>query len=137
MSVEPTNPDASEISPESTPEEVLPVLPPPPALPSTSIHEAAIVSGWSGDVEYGAEIDEGTAVARRASGLDIVIRGNDTAMNRRLARKIEVQVSTPTLPQPPHMRAGPRALPHFHQQSRNPVGHGFYETDKRKARKKP
>jgi hypothetical protein len=88
-------------------------------------------------VVYGAEIDEVAAVSRRRSGLDIVICGDDTKVNRRLARSIEAQVGTPSLPQPPHMRAGPRALPHFHQQSRNPGGHGFYETDKRKARKKP
>jgi hypothetical protein len=86
---------------------------------------------------YGAEIDEATAVARRAAGLDIVVRGDDTAVNRRLARKIEAQVGTPSPPQPPHMSAGPRALPHFHQRTRNPGGHGFYETDKRKARKRP
>jgi hypothetical protein len=87
-------------------------------------------------VEYGAEIDEAAAVARRTAGLDIVVRGDDTAVSRRLARKIEARVGPPSPPQPPHASAGTRALPHFHQQSRNPGGHGFYETDKRKARKK-
>ena len=87
-------------------------------------------------MEYGSEIDETTAVARRAAGLDIVVRGDDTAINRRLARKIEAQMGTPSPPQPPHTSAGSRALPHFHQQSRTPGGHGFYETDRRKARKR-
>jgi hypothetical protein len=31
--------------------------------------------------------------------------------------------------------AGPRALPHFHQRSRVPPGHTFYETPNLRARK--
>jgi hypothetical protein len=89
-------------------------------------------------VEYAAEIDESAAVARRRGGEDIVVRGNDTVANRSLARKIEAQVGPPSKPQFPHTSwAGPMALLHFHQQSRSPGGHSFYETDKRKARKKP
>jgi hypothetical protein len=89
-------------------------------------------------VEYGAEIDEEAAVRRRQQGLDIVVRGDDTAANRALARKVEAGVGPPSKPQFPHTSsAGPQALPHFHQQSRSPGGHSFYETDKRKARKRP
>jgi hypothetical protein len=133
VSSDPTTP-ADDMEPE---EPSLTLDPTPPEPPQPTIHEATIVPGFSGTVQYGAEIDEATAVARRAAGLDIVVRGDTTAENRRLARKIEAQVGTPSPPQPPHASAGPRALPHFHQQSRNPGGHGFYETDKRKARKRP
>jgi hypothetical protein len=105
--------------------------PPPPA-----IHEAELASGPSGAVLYGAEIDEKSAVARRQKGLDIVVRGDDSKTNRALARQIEAQVGPPTLPQPPEPKAGPLALPHFHQQSRSPEGHSFYETERRKARRK-
>ena len=133
MPTDPAAPEGAAPIPETNQDESEASTPPILA----TIHEAAVVPGFSGTVQYGAEIDEVAAVARRSLGLDIVVRGDDTAVNRRLARKMEAQVGTPSLPQPPHMRAGPRALPHFHQQSRNPGGHGFYETDKRKARRKP
>jgi hypothetical protein len=106
--------------------------------PVTTIHEAELASGPSGAVEYGAEIDEPTAVAQRRNGEDIVVRGNDSDANRSQAYKIEAQVGPPSKPQFPHTRkAGPMALPHFHQKSRLPKGHAFYETERRKARKKP
>ena len=84
-----------------------------------------------------AQIDFATAVARRQAGLDVVVCGEDIQLNRDLARAIESAVGPTTRPQKPHKRAGPLALPHFHQQSRVPDGHAFYETDnpKRKARK--
>jgi hypothetical protein len=105
---------------------------------STTIHEAELAPGPSGAVQYGAEIDEVTAVARRSRGEDIVVRGDDTNTNRLRAFKIEARVGTPSKPQFPHTStAGPMALPHFHQQSRSPGGHTFYETERRKARKKP
>jgi hypothetical protein len=106
--------------------------------PSPTIHEAELVPGSSGFVEYGAEIDEQTAVARRRAGSDIVVRGDDEVANRRKAYQIEAQVGPPSRPQPPELKAGPNALPHFHQRSRrSPEGHAFYETDRRKARRKP
>ena len=74
---------------------------------------------------------------RRQSG-DVVVRGNDIAANRALARRIEAQVGPVSKPQFPHTQtAGPLALPHFHQQSRSPAGHYFYETPNLKGRKKP
>jgi hypothetical protein len=88
-------------------------------------------------VWYGAEIDRDAAIARRRAGLDVVVRGEDTDANRRLAGSIEAAVGPATRPQPPERRAGPLALPHFHQQSRDPTGHLFYETDRRKAQKRP
>jgi len=56
-----------------------------------------------------------------------------------LAARIEAAVGPRTGPQPPHKRAGPHSLPHFHQVSRSPDGHCFYETANpaKKARKKP
>jgi hypothetical protein len=112
--------------------------PPPPPRPAQTIHEANPASGPSGAVEYGPEIDEAAAVGRRKHGLDIVVRGDDTAANRRLARRVESQVGPPSPPQHPHLlSAGPLALPHFHQLSSGPAGHSFYETDKRKARRRP
>lgn len=102
-----------------------------------TIHEAEPASGPSGAVHFGNEIDFDTAVARRQAGLDVVVRGDDTDANRRLAYRIEAAVGPPTPPQPPERQAGPLALPHFHQRSRDPVGHPFYETQKRKARKRP
>jgi hypothetical protein len=103
-----------------------------------SIHEANLASGSSGAVEYGVEIDETTAIALRQNGMDVVVRGDNLPANRALAKKIEAGAGPPSKPQFPHTTsAGPMALPHFHQQSRNPRGHTFYETDKRKARKRP
>jgi hypothetical protein len=104
----------------------------------TTIHEAELASGPSGAVEYGAEIEEAAAIARRSRGEDIVVRGDDTSTNRSRAFKIEAQVGVPSKPQFPHAStAGPMALPHYHQKSRSPGGHTFYETERRKARKKP
>lgn len=108
-----------------------------PATSTSTIHEAELVPGPSGGVWYGAEIDFVTAVARRRVGLDVVVRGDDGDANRGLAYRIEAAVGPPSRPQPPERRAGPLALPHFHQSSRNPKGHLFYETGQRKARKRP
>jgi hypothetical protein len=94
------------------------------------------VSGPSGLVERGQELGFVEAVARRAAAEDVVVCGEDLAANRRLAGQIEAAVGPRTPPQPPERRAGPHALPHYHQESREPDGHTFYETDKRKARKK-
>ena len=108
-----------------------------PAAPP--IHEAEPMPGPSGAVWYGAEITFAQAVAGRAAGLDVIVRGDDTDANRVLAYQIEAAVGPPTRPQKPHRRAGPNALPHFHQLSRKPDGHTFYETDNttKKARRHP
>jgi hypothetical protein len=112
---------------------------PAPQPPSPTIHEAEPVPGPSGAVWYGAELDFDAAVARRRVGLDVVVRGDDLAANRTLAAAIEAAVGPRTGPQKPHRRAGRHALPHFHQVSRNPLGHCFYETENpvKKARKRP
>ncbi len=107
---------------------------PPPALPT--IHEAECASGASGVVEYGPEIDLTTAVARRQAGGNVVVRGDDINANRRLAEQIETAVG-PCKRGEPHRLAGPCALPHYQPHPRPPAGHAFYETPRRKARKKP
>jgi hypothetical protein len=108
------------------------------ATPPPRIHEAEPASGPSGAVLRGAEIDFAAAVARRKAGRDVVVCGDDLKANRDLAGAIEAAVGPRTLPQKPHTKAGPHALPHFHQQSRLPAGHTFYETDnpRKKTRKK-
>jgi hypothetical protein len=89
--------------------------PPPP-----TIHEAELAPGPLGVVWYGAELDFDAAVARRGAGLDVVVRGDNLAANRTLAGAIEAAIGLRTGPQKPHKRAGPHALPYFHQVSRDP-----------------
>jgi hypothetical protein len=112
-----------------------------PAAPPTppTIHEAERAPGPSGLVLRGAELDFDAAVVRRQAGQDVVVCGNDVAVNRDLAAAIEAAVGPRTKPQHPHTSAGPNALPHFHQVSRSPDGHCFYETGNphKKTRKKP
>jgi hypothetical protein len=100
-----------------------------------TVFEAERASGPSGAVERLSQLDFDGAVARRKAGNDIVVCGDDPDANRRLAFQIENNVGQPSKPQFPHKRAGPLSLPHFHQLTRNPDGHTFYETDKRKSRK--
>jgi hypothetical protein len=110
--------------------------PTPQPSPAATIHEAEPAPGPSGAILFGPQIDFDHAVAQRRAGQDVVIRGDDTDANRRLASRIEAAVGPPTRPQAPERKAGPLALPHFHQRSRDPAGHLFYETEKRKARKR-
>jgi hypothetical protein len=130
-----TDPDASG-SGEADP---LPATEAQRAQPPT-IHEAELASGASGIVNWGAEIDLTAAVARRLAGLNVVVRGDDLRANRHLAEQIERAVG-PCRRQEPHKRhAGPWALPHYQQEKRDPPppgGHTFYETPRRKARRKP
>ncbi len=93
-------------------------------------------SEFTGAVDYGKEISEAEAIARRQAGLDIVVRGIDRAANRHLAGKIEDAVGD-AIPHFPHRTAGMYALPHWQQKSQSPGGHSFYETNNLKARKKP
>jgi hypothetical protein len=111
--------------------------PEPPNPPEPTVHAAEPASGPSGLVDWwDPELTLEEAAERRREGLDIVVRGGDIAANRRRAREIEALVGTPSRPQFPHTSAGPRALPHFHQHTRSPAGHCFYETSERKARKR-
>jgi hypothetical protein len=109
---------------------------PPSPAPTPTIHEAERASGPSGAVLYGAEIDFDAAVARRRLGEDAIVRGEDRSANRRLAERIEAAIG-PAERQDPHPRAGPLALPHYQQKQPPPHGHTFYETERRKGRKRP
>ena len=101
-----------------------------------TIHAAERASGPSGAVEWGEERTEEQAVQRRKKGLDIVVRGANQRRNREKARAIEAAVGGPIVHNEPHARAGRFSLPHFHQASRDPEGHSFYELGNRKARRK-
>src|SRR5579859_97914 len=90
------------------------------------IFEAERASGPSGAVLRAAELDSSAAVARRQRGEDIVVCGDVTDENRRLALQVESAVGPPSPLQFPHKRAGPLSLPHFHQLNRSPDGHSFY-----------
>jgi hypothetical protein len=109
---------------------------PSSAPPPSTIHEAELSSELTGAVDFGPELGESQAIARRQLGLDIVVRGRDKAANRRIAGKIEAAVGE-AIPHFPHRGAGKYALPHWQQKSGSPAGHSFYETDNLKARKRP
>jgi len=116
-------------------DDAVPVSPSP--APPPTIHEAEREGGPSGAVLRGGEIDLATAIARRRSGLDPVVCSGDLKANRALAASIESVVG-PCQRGMPHTRhAGPLALPHFQQVTPPPEGHTFYETENRKAKKKP
>jgi hypothetical protein len=106
---------------------------PVPAQPT--IHEAELEGGPSGRVLRGAEIDFNMAVARRRAGQNVVVCGNEVDANRRQAYAIEVTVG-PCQRGGPHDLAGPHALPHYQPHPRPPEGHTFYETARRKARRR-
>ena len=111
-------------------------VPPNPAGDEPTIHEAERASGPSGAVEGGPALTVAEAVQRRKDGSDIVVRGPNQGKNRQRAQEIETAVGTPITHDVPHARAGPLALPHFHQVSRDPDGHSFYELGNRKAKRK-
>jgi len=123
------------MTPESSPPDPVPAATDEAALPTPTIHVAERASGPSGAILYGLEVDFNVAVARRQGGLDVVVRGDDTDANRRLAERIEAAVGPAPMRQAPHRRAGPLALPHCQQAIPPPEGHTFYETEHRKARK--
>jgi hypothetical protein len=103
--------------------------------PVTTIHEAELESGPSGRVLRGRELVVDEAVARRRAGQNVVVCGIDVDANRRQAYAIELAVG-PCKRGAPHDLAGPHALPHYQPTSRPPDGHAFYETERRKSRKK-
>jgi hypothetical protein len=112
------------------------ILPAGPAPPPPTVHEAERASGASGAVLRGAEIDFTAAVARRRAGKDVVVCGDDIDANRKQAKAIESAVG-PCQRADPHRRAGPLALPHYEPDPKVLAGHTFYETPRRKSRKKP
>lgn len=94
--------------------------------PEPRIHEANRVPGG---VARGALITEVEAVQRRKAGLDLVVCGDDTPANCRLARRIEQQATGDRCcHQGYHDEGGLHALPHWQPKPRPPEGHSFYET---------
>ena len=110
---------------------------PLPPTPCPVIHEAEREAGPAGAVLRGVEIDLATAIARRRRGLDVVVCGGDLKGNRALAASIESAVGSWQRSVPHTRHAGPLALPHFQQAASPPGGHTFYETEQRRAKKKP
>jgi hypothetical protein len=102
---------------------------------AVSIHEAELASGPSGAVIKGKVILFDAAVQRRRERKNVVVCGENRKANRRLARQIEEAIG-PSEPHEPHPTAGPAALPHFQSRVKARSGHTFYETEKRKARKR-
>src|SRR5690348_6499465 len=108
----------------------------PAATEEPTVYEATCASGPSGTVECGERLTDEEAVQRRRQGLDIVVCGLDGRANRAKARKIEEGVGMPVIPENRHQNAGRNSLPHFHQASREPEGHSFFEDNSpRKARR--
>ena len=108
--------------------------PPTPSSPPTAIQTIhAAERGNAGSVRKREEVTEAEAVERRKNGLDVVVCGPDKAANKRLAMRIEIAAHGKAKYCPP--QAGPRSLPHWHPDPRGEGddGHGFYETDHRKA----
>jgi hypothetical protein len=103
----------------------------PPSPPE--IFEATL--GRQGSVVKGKAINQAEAEARRKAGLDVVVCGSDSDVNRRLAGQIERNANGAAKRSFPHKSAGPHALPHFQPDPRPPEGHTFYETEHRKAAK--
>ena len=103
------------------------------------IHEADAPAGESGRVYKYIQIERDAAIVRRKAGLDIVVCGDDTDSNRQLAKEIEesaVGAGNYRRHEPHPLSAGPHALPHYQPNVRPPEGHSFYETARRKARRK-
>jgi hypothetical protein len=103
----------------------------PAAPPSPQIYAATL--GANGAVVKGAAVTQAQAEAMRQLGQDIVVCGPSLAANRRLAGTIERNANGTAKRCPPHVNAGPHALPHYQPDPRPPAGHSFYETPNRKA----
>jgi hypothetical protein len=95
-----------------------------------------LVSGPSGAVIKGAEVDRDTAIGRRRPGEIIIVFENSLRANRGLAPEIETAISPCERREPHDTLTGPLAFPHFQQKNRAAEGHSFYETDTRKAKTK-
>jgi hypothetical protein len=103
------------------------------ALPR--IFKAERAEDGSGIVFRLLELTEAEAVLERQSERDIVVCGDDLMANQKLAQKIEAAIGR-CVRSAPHASAGLDALPHFQPENRPPKGHSFYETPRRKARRK-
>lgn len=104
-----------------------PTKPATPAVGEPEFFEAIRRFDGSGAVRKGARLTVAQAVAARQASGDVVVCGPNATANYWAAYDIERQVG-PCIDDKAHRRsAGPLALRHFHQVSRNPTGHTFYE----------
>ena len=103
------------------------------ALPASAPEIFAATLGANGAVVKGAALTQPEAELRRRAGQDVVVCGSNLNANRSLAGMIERNANGPAKRCPPHVNAGPKALPHYQPDPRPPAGHTFYETPNRKA----
>ena len=100
---------------------------------AVSIHLATL--GSTGEVRRGRVVSDVESIVERQEGRrDVVVCGDDFAINRSTAERIETSANGASKRCPPHINAGPNALLHYQPKSRPPTGHTFYETDKRKSK---
>jgi hypothetical protein len=78
-------------------------------------------------------ISQAQAEALSQNGREVVVCSPDLAANRPLGQAIEQNANGRWKRCPPHLNAGPHALPHVQPDPRPPGGHTFYETLNRKA----
>ncbi len=103
---------------------------PPPAVPT--IYEA-ILGAAGAVVLVQPAMTQAQAEAIRQNGGEVVVCGPNLSGNRALAQLIEQNANGHWKRCPPHVNAGPHALPHYQPDPRPPAGHTFYETPHRKA----
>ena len=100
----------------------------PAPLPDPVFMEAFPSYDGSGWVDVGRLLTFSEAVLHRLAGGSVVVCGDDHKTNKDLGWSVESGVGPASRVQLPHKgSAGPHALPHYHQLSRVPRGHTFYE----------
>ena len=63
-------------------------------------------------------MSDAEAIVERQAGRDVVVCGDDLAINRSTAERIETSANGVSKRCPPHVNAGPNALPHYQPKSR-------------------
>src|SRR5438067_10949714 len=101
-----------------------PAAAPPMPPPQPQVYEATF--GANGSVVRGQPMTQAQAEAIRRAGQDVVVCGPNLSANRRLAGAIERNANGNAKRCPPHLNAGPLALPHYQPDPRPPAAHTFY-----------
>src|SRR5690349_6927572 len=104
--------------------------------PAVAVYEAEPIPGPDGTVEWwDSPISDAAAIARLQAGEDIVVRGPDQKANKNKAKELMTAAYGGYEEDAPHR--GQSALPHFHPPNQTPEGiHAFYETTRRRAKKR-
>ncbi len=97
-----------------------PTSTPPVPPPQPQAYEATL--GANGSVVRGQAVTQVQAEARRQAGQDVVVCGPNLSANRSLAGAIERNANGSAKRCPPHVNAGPLALPHYQPDPRPPGG---------------